>query len=144
MGFPRQEYWNRLPFPSPGDLPGPGIKPVSPALAGGFFTTVRSSSIYSIAMPSVTVTLTHASFSPTKILTPWGKGLKSSLDRVGTELCEMKISPAILINKKCHSHQRFLASKCEWRLPKLQFRGCCQTPPCKVIAEELGERKKQG
>ena len=30
MGFLRQEYWSRLPFPSPGDLPKPGIKPVSP------------------------------------------------------------------------------------------------------------------
>ena len=30
--FPRQEYWSGLPFPSPGDLPHPGIKPVSPAL----------------------------------------------------------------------------------------------------------------
>ena len=39
MGFPRQEYWSGLPFPSPGDLPDPGIKPASPALAGGFFTT---------------------------------------------------------------------------------------------------------
>ena len=32
MGFSRQEYWNGLPFPSPGDLPNPGIKLVSPAL----------------------------------------------------------------------------------------------------------------
>ena len=32
MGFSRQEYWSRLPFPSPGDLPGPGNKLVSPAL----------------------------------------------------------------------------------------------------------------
>ena len=32
MGFSRQEYWNRLPFPSPGDLPDPGIEPASPAL----------------------------------------------------------------------------------------------------------------
>ena len=39
MGFPRQEYWSGLPFPPPGDLPDPGIKPESPALAGGFFTT---------------------------------------------------------------------------------------------------------
>ena len=31
MGFPRQEYWNGLPFPSPGDLPDPGIKPRSPS-----------------------------------------------------------------------------------------------------------------
>ena len=34
MGFPRQECWSGLPFPSPGDVPVPGIKPVSPALAG--------------------------------------------------------------------------------------------------------------
>ena len=31
-GFPRQEYWSELPFPSPGDLPNPGIKAMSPAL----------------------------------------------------------------------------------------------------------------
>ena len=30
MGFSRHEYWSVLPFPSPGDLPDPGIKPVSP------------------------------------------------------------------------------------------------------------------
>ena len=39
MGFPRQEYWSGLPLPSPRDLPNPGIEPVSPALAGRFFTT---------------------------------------------------------------------------------------------------------
>ena len=38
MGFPRQEYRSVLPFTSPGDLPEPGIKLMSPALAGGFFT----------------------------------------------------------------------------------------------------------
>ena len=32
MGFSRQEYWSGLPFPSPGDLPDPGIKPRSPTL----------------------------------------------------------------------------------------------------------------
>jgi len=32
MEFSRQEYWSGLPFPSPGDLPNPGIKPRSPAL----------------------------------------------------------------------------------------------------------------
>ena len=36
MGFPRQEYWSELPFPSPGDPPGPGIEPASPALQVGF------------------------------------------------------------------------------------------------------------
>ena len=32
MGFPKQEYWSGLPFPSPGDLPDPGIEPGSPSL----------------------------------------------------------------------------------------------------------------
>ena len=39
MGFPREDYWSGVPFPSPGDLPDPQIEPVSPALAGRFFTT---------------------------------------------------------------------------------------------------------
>ena len=39
MGFPRQEYWNGLPFPSLGNLPNTRIKPMSPALAGRSFTT---------------------------------------------------------------------------------------------------------
>jgi len=39
MGFPRQEFWSGLSFPSPEDLPDPGMEPVSSALAGGFFTT---------------------------------------------------------------------------------------------------------
>ena len=39
MGFSRQEYRRGLPFPTPGDLPDPGIEPMSPALRGRFFTT---------------------------------------------------------------------------------------------------------
>jgi len=42
MESSRQEYWSVLPFPTPGDLPNPGIEPVSlvsPALAGKFFIT---------------------------------------------------------------------------------------------------------
>ena len=41
-GFSRQEYWSGLPFPPPGDLPHPGIEPLSqasPALTGRFLTT---------------------------------------------------------------------------------------------------------
>ena len=40
IGFSKQEYWSGLPFPSPGDLPHPGIEPVclTSALASGFFT----------------------------------------------------------------------------------------------------------
>ena len=37
--FSSQEYWSGLPFPTPGDLPNPGIEPTSPALAGSFFST---------------------------------------------------------------------------------------------------------
>jgi len=39
MEFSRQEYWSGLPFPSPGELPDPGIEPVTSALASKFFTT---------------------------------------------------------------------------------------------------------
>ena len=42
MGFPRQEYWSGLPFPTPGDLPDPGIETASltsPAWMGRLFTT---------------------------------------------------------------------------------------------------------
>ena len=42
MEFSRQEYWSGLPFSPAGDLPHPGIKPASPALAGKFFTTEPS------------------------------------------------------------------------------------------------------
>ena len=41
MRFPREEYWSELPCSPPGDLPNPGIEPMSlmsPVLAGGFFT----------------------------------------------------------------------------------------------------------
>ena len=39
MGFSRQEYWSGLPFPSPGDLPDPGIEPGSPALQADVLTS---------------------------------------------------------------------------------------------------------
>ena len=38
VGFFRQEYWSGLPFPPPGDLPNPGIQPISPEFAGRFLT----------------------------------------------------------------------------------------------------------
>ena len=39
MGFSRQEYWSGLPFPSPGDLPNPGMEPGSPALEADALTS---------------------------------------------------------------------------------------------------------
>ena len=47
MEFSRQEYWSRLPFPSPGDLPNSGIEPVAPALANRFFTSVLPGKVIS-------------------------------------------------------------------------------------------------
>ena len=52
MGFSRQAYWSGLPFPTPGDLPHPGIAPTSPASAGGFFTTDLSGSLDSWEKPT--------------------------------------------------------------------------------------------
>ena len=46
----------------------------------------------------------------------------------------MNISPAILINKKCHNHQQFLVTTCEWGLSKLRFSGCCDPlPPWRLL-----------
>ena len=48
MGFLRQEYWSRLPFPPPGDLPDPEIEHISPALVGRFFTETLGKLIFMI------------------------------------------------------------------------------------------------
>ena len=56
MGFPREEYWDGLPFPSLGDLPDPGIEPkspMSPALAGGFFTTKPPGKPWNVALAAM-------------------------------------------------------------------------------------------
>ena len=55
MEFSRQEYWSGLSFPPPGDLPDPGITPaslMSPALAGGFFTTSATWEAWNTAFPT--------------------------------------------------------------------------------------------
>jgi len=49
MGLPMQKYWSGLPFPSPGDLPDPGIEPASLALESIFFTTEPPGNNLSIA-----------------------------------------------------------------------------------------------
>ena len=57
MGFPKQEYWSGLPFPPPGELPNPGIKPPSPALQEDSLTLshLRSPVVVSFdILPAVT------------------------------------------------------------------------------------------
>ena len=51
MGFSRQEYWSRLPFSSPGDLPNPGIEPGSPALqADSLLTELQGKAMNSLTL----------------------------------------------------------------------------------------------
>ena len=76
-GFSRQEYWSGLPCPHPGDLPNPGIKPIYPALVGGFFTPCAT---WGVSLPPSLTTsglfglvclllrLIHTATSPLKIL----------------------------------------------------------------------------
>ena len=57
MEFCKQEYWSGLPFPTPGDLPDPGIEPESLALAGGsffFFFLVGGQSLHNTVVAPAT------------------------------------------------------------------------------------------
>ena len=56
MAYSRLEYWSGLPFPTPGDLPDPGIELsslASLALAGRFYTTVSLGSLYILAIAQI-------------------------------------------------------------------------------------------
>ena len=48
MGFSRQEYWSGLPFPSPGDLPDPGIEPRSPTLQADALTSAPPGNLFTL------------------------------------------------------------------------------------------------
>ena len=71
IGFSRQEHWSRLPFPLPGGLSDPEIKPVlvllaASALVGGFFTTEPSEKLkqWKTAMGSTLIETTHPGQAP--------------------------------------------------------------------------------
>ena len=57
IGFPRQEYWSGLPFPSPGVLPDPGIESECPALQAGALLLGHVSALVIISLLSMSVTL---------------------------------------------------------------------------------------
>ena len=59
MEFSRQEYWSGLPFPSPGDLPNPGIKPGSPALQTLYRLSHQGSPGIRKTSPSLSFCLSH-------------------------------------------------------------------------------------
>ena len=73
MGFPWQEYWCGLSFPSPGDLPNPGIEPTSPVLAGRFFTTEPPGS------PLLTISSLQSLSRVQLFVTSWTAACQASL-----------------------------------------------------------------
>ena len=75
-GFSRQEYWSKLPFPSPGDLPHPGTEPLSlmsPALAGRFFIISGCEDEMSLSVWQGDVYLKAGSPHSLPHLKPWGQ-----------------------------------------------------------------------
>ena len=79
MGFSRQEYWSGLAFPSPRDLPDPGIKPTSlmpPALAGRFFATRTT---WEALWWGIQFSSAHSLSHVHLFATPWTAALKASL-----------------------------------------------------------------
>ena len=71
MGFPRQEYWSGLPFPSPGELPDPGIEPRSPALqADALPTELCGKPVYAIHQHKSATGIHMSSPSWTSLLPP--------------------------------------------------------------------------
>ena len=70
MGFSRQKYWSGMPFPTPGDLPNPGVEPrspVPPALAGRSFTT---SAAWEAHVPVCTHTIEYYSSIKKNVIMP--------------------------------------------------------------------------
>ena len=93
MGFPRQEYWSGLPFPSPGDLSHPGIEPMSPALAGEFFTTEPSG-------------------KPLQHLLEWPKSKTLAIPNAGRDLEPQERSYIAGRNAKWYSHFQRQVANC--------------------------------
>ena len=64
----RQEYWSELPFPSPGDLPDPGIEHTSSAQAGGFFTIELPGKSINIAVLRLSLAVLSSGYSSLRCL----------------------------------------------------------------------------
>ena len=58
MGLFRQEYWNGLPFPSPGNFPDPGIEPESPALQADYLPLIYQGSLTESGLGSILSSVT--------------------------------------------------------------------------------------
>ena len=87
MDFSMSEYWSRLPFPTPGNLPKPGIEPMSlasPALAGRFLIVCHLGSLLTICMSVCSVTSVVSNsvwpcgLQPASLLCPWNSPGKNT------------------------------------------------------------------
>ena len=127
MGSSRQEYWSGLPFPSPEDLPHPGIESGSPALAGRFFTTESPGNGRMAAVHGVTQSRTRLMRLSMHACIGEGNGNHSSIPawrlpgteepgglqsmgshRVGHDWCDLACM---------HALEKEMATTGDWRLP---------------------------
>ena len=83
MEFSRQEYRSGLPFPSPGDFPNPEIKPTSPALAGGFFTSEPPGMAHLPRHESWSIYVSNSQTSEARVDTTMGACVKSTWSAQG-------------------------------------------------------------
>ena len=86
MGFSRQEYWSGLPFPSPGDLPDPGIEPRSPALQADALTSEPKWATSSYSIQSLLISLGG------RCQCAWANILTRLLPFPGSESCSILFS----------------------------------------------------
>ena len=112
VGFSRQEYWNGLPFPPPGHLTDPGIKPeslMSPALAGRLFTTSASWDVQSCLFSGIMIPMDACAESRSLESPSW----------VGTCIMDIVI---LWRDKQLISRTRFIAkSSCMTSLTVAHF-----------------------
>ena len=113
MGFSRQEYWNALPFPSPGDLPNPGIEPRSPALQADSLPAELGGKLGSYI---------STVFCPTNLLYQWASLLTQLVKNLPAmqETWVRFLGQEDPLEKEMATHSTILA----WRIP--MDRGNCQ------------------
>ena len=90
MEFSKQEYWSGLPFPPPGDLPNPGIKAASLALAGRFFTAeppgkpVKTTSLFVPEVEAHQLRMFEVTWESDSGIGPWTTKILKSCHHIGS------------------------------------------------------------
>ena len=130
MGFPRHEHWSGLAFPSPGDLLDLRIKPASPALANGFFTTEPSGKPYSPLLLQLLLSrFSHVQLcatprqQPTRPCRPWDSPGKNTGVGCHFLLQCMKVKSESEVAQSCPS----LIDPMDYSLPGSSIHGIFQT-----------------